>query len=328
MGTQRYLLGKIAQVLFTLLFILTFNFFLFRIMPGDPVTLLVRSAGAELTPEQQDELRADLGLDKPIFPDQYVDYMRDTLTGNFGVSTIIDPGRPVQEIFWERMGRSFILLLTSTVASIAIGTLMGIYGGWRRGGRVDNGSMVGSMILYSMPEYVLGILLLLLFANVFQIFPTAGYIDPVADYTGIAYVADYLNHMALPFLTLTRAYLGEYYLLMRSSLLDVMGEEFITLARAKGVREKYVLRHHAVRNALLPTVTLIALSFAFVLGGAITVELVFTYPGVGLLSYDALVNRDFPVLQGTFLFFSVAVLVANLIADLTYGYLDPRVRTA
>jgi peptide/nickel transport system permease protein len=327
-GTQRYLLGKIAQVLFTLFFILTFNFFLFRIMPGDPVTLLVRSAGAELTPEQQDELRADLGLDEPIFPDQYVDYMRDTLTGNFGVSTIIDPGRPVSEIFWERMGRSFILLFTSTVASIAIGTLMGIYGGWRRGGRVDNGSMVGSMILYSMPEYVLGILLLLLFANVFQIFPTAGYIDPVADYTGMAYVVDYLNHMALPFLTLTLAYLGEYYLLMRSSLLDVMGEEFITLARAKGVREKYVLRRHAVRNALLPTVTLIALSFAFVLGGAITVELVFTYPGVGLLSYDALVNRDFPVLQGTFLFFSVAVLLANLIADLTYGYLDPRVRTA
>jgi peptide/nickel transport system permease protein len=129
-------------------------------------------------------------------------------------------------------------------------------------------------------------------------------------------------------MTLTLAYLGEYYLLMRSSLLDVMGEEFITLARAKGVREKYVLRRHAVRNALLPTVTLIALSFAFVLGGAITVELVFTYPGVGLLSYDALVNRDFPVLQGTFLFFSVAVLLANLVADLTYGYLDPRVRTA
>jgi peptide/nickel transport system permease protein len=327
-GTQRYLLGKIAQVIFTLLFILTFNFFLFRIMPGDPVTLLVRSAGAELTPEQQDELRADLGLDEPIFPDQYLHYMQDTLTGNFGVSTIIEPGRTVSDIFWERMGRSFILLLTSTVASILIGTLMGIYGGWRRGGKVDNGSMVASMILYSMPEYVLGILLLMLFANTFQIFPTRGYIDTVADYTGIAYVVDYLNHMALPFLTLTLAYLGEYYLLMRSSLLDVMGEEFITLARAKGVREKYVLRRHAVRNALLPTVTLIALSFAFVLGGAITVELVFTYPGVGLLSYDALVNRDFPVLQGTFLFFSIAVLLANLIADLTYGYLDPRVRTA
>jgi len=327
-GTQRYLLGKLAQVLLTLLFILAFNFFLFRLMPGDPVTLLVRQAGATLSAEQQDELRADLGLDKPMFPDQFLDYMGDTLTLNLGESTIIDPGRPVTEIFVERMGRSLILLMTSTIASIVLGMLMGIYGGWRRGGRFDNGSMVTSMILYSMPEYVLGIILLLLFSNVFQIFPTSGYIDQVADYTGIAYVADYVNHMMLPFWTLTLAYLGEFYLVMRSSLLDVMGEEFITLARAKGVREKYVLRRHAVRNAMLPTVTLIALSFAFVLGGAITVELVFTYPGVGLLSYDALQNRDFPVLQGTFLFFTLAVLIANLVADLTYGYLDPRVRTA
>jgi peptide/nickel transport system permease protein len=322
------LLGKLAQVLFTLFFILTFNFFLFRLLPGDPVTLLVKQAGKDLTEEQKAELTADLGLDKPIFPDQYIDYMGDTLTGNFGVSTVLDPGREVSAIFFERMGRSLILLMTSTAASIALGTLMGIYGGWRRGGGFDNSSMVGSMILYSMPEFVLGILLLLLFSSVFQIFPTSGYIDQVADYTGFAYIADYINHLMLPFLTLTLAYLGEYYLLMRSSLLDVMGEEFITLARAKGVREKYVLRRHAVRNALLPTVTLIALSFAFVLGGAITVELVFTYPGVGLLSFKALESRDYPVLQGTFLFFSIAVLLANFVADITYGYLDPRVRRA
>jgi peptide/nickel transport system permease protein len=134
--------------------------------------------------------------------------------------------------------------------------------------------------------------------------------------------------MALPWLTLTLAFMGEFYLVMRSSLLDVLGEEYISLARAKGVREKYVLRRHAVPNALLPTITLVALSFGFILSGVITVELVFSYPGVGLLSYQALIGRDFNVLTGTFVIAVIAVLVANFIADLSYGYLDPRVRRA
>jgi peptide/nickel transport system permease protein len=187
-------------------------------------------------------------------------------------------------------------------------------------------SMTGSLFLYSMPEFVLGILLLLLFTKYLHLFPSGGYKSVTGNLSGGAYIADVVNHMFLPWLTLTLAYVGEYYLVMRSSLLDVLGEEYITLARAKGLREKFVLRRHAVRNALLPTVTLVALSFGFVLGGAITVELVFSYPGVGKLSLDALRKQDYPVLQGTFLFFSMAVLIANLIADIIYGYFDPRVR--
>jgi peptide/nickel transport system permease protein len=134
--------------------------------------------------------------------------------------------------------------------------------------------------------------------------------------------------MFLPLITLTLAYIGEYYLLMRSSLLDVLGEEYITAARAKGIRESQVLWRHAVRNALLPTVTLLALSFGFVIGGAITVELVFSYPGLGLLTFEALEAQDYALLQGMFLFFSAAVIVANLVADILYSYLDPRVREA
>jgi len=141
-------------------------------------------------------------------------------------------------------------------------------------------------------------------------------------------LVDVANHLFLPCLTLTLAYLGEYYLLMRSSLLDVLGEEYVVLARAKGLREKHVLWQHAVPNALLPTVTLIALNFGFVLGGAITVETVFSYPGLGLLTFDALQSKDFALLQGMFLFFSLAVIIANFIADLLYVYLDPRVRVA
>jgi peptide/nickel transport system permease protein len=327
-GTQRYLLGKLVRLVVTLFFVITFTFFLFHVfMPGDPVQVFLKQAGAKYTPAQIEELKHRFGLDQPIFPNQYVEYLKDTATLQLGYSTFQYPGESVTSIYWSRMGRSLILITTSTIASIIIGVLMGIYGGWRRGGRVDNSSMASSLILYAMPEFVLGMILLLIFAKWLGWFPAGGYDSrAVTNYTGISSVGDVLNHMLLTWLTLMLAFIGEFYLLMRSSLLDVLGEEYITLARAKGVREKYVLRRHAVRNALLPTVTLIALSFGFILGGVITVEIVFSYPGVGLLSYQALQNRDFPLLQATFLFATVGVLVANLIADLTYGYLDPRVR--
>jgi peptide/nickel transport system permease protein len=329
-GTQRYLLGKVMQLVLTLFIVVTFMFFLFHVfMPGDPVQVFLKQAGAKYTPAQIEELKHRFGYDQPIFPNQYVQYLKDTATLHLGYSTFLYPGTSVTHTYWTRMGKSLILITTSTIASIVIGVLMGIYGGWRRGGRVDNSSMTSSLVLYAMPEFVLGMILLLIFAKWLKWFPAGGYDSrPKTDYTGLSYVADVANHMILPWLTLMLAYLGEFYLLMRSSLLDVLGEDYITLARAKGVREKYVLRHHAVRNALLPTVTLIALSFGFILGGVITVEIVFSYPGVGLLSYHALQNRDFPILQATFLFAAIGVMVANLIADLTYGYLDPRVRRA
>jgi peptide/nickel transport system permease protein len=318
------------QLVLTLFIVVTFMFFLFHVfMPGDPVQVFLKQAGAKYTPAQIEELKHRFGYDQPIFPNQYVQYLKDTATLNLGYSTFLYPGESVTQIYWTRMGKSLILITTSTIASMVIGVLMGIYGGWRRGGRVDNSSMTSSLVLYAMPEFVLGMILLLIFAKWLKWFPAGGYDSrPKTDYTGLSYVADVANHMILPWLTLMLAYLGEFYLLMRSSLLDVLGEDYITLARAKGVREKYVLRHHAVRNALLPTVTLIALSFGFILGGVITVEIVFSYPGVGLLSYHALQNRDFPILQATFLFAAIGVMVANLIADLTYGYLDPRVRRA
>ena len=330
MGTQRYLLGKVMQLVLTLFIVVTFMFFLFHVfMPGDPVQVFLKQAGAKYTPAQIEELKHRFGYDQPIFPNQYVQYLKDTATLNLGYSTFLYPGESVTQIYWTRMGKSLILITTSTIASMVIGVLMGIYGGWRRGGRVDNSSMTSSLVLYAMPEFVLGMILLLIFAKWLKWFPAGGYDSrPKTDYTSLSYMADVANHMILPWLTLMLAYLGEFYLLMRSSLLDVLGEDYITLARAKGVREKYVLRHHAVRNALLPTVTLIALSFGFILGGVITVEIVFSYPGVGLLSYHALQNRDFPILQATFLFAAIGVMVANLIADLTYGYLDPRVRRA
>jgi peptide/nickel transport system permease protein len=326
-GTQRYLLVKVGQLFLTLLLILTLAFFLFRVwQPGDPVQTWAKATGAKYSPEQLAAIRHDWGLDVPL-PEQYVAFMQQSLTFHFGTSTVINPDRSVNALFSERMGKSLILILTSTMASIVIGVLLGIYGGWRRQGKLDNGAMGTSMLLYAMPEFVLGMILILLLSGTFHLFPSGLYQSAIPR-QGFSHYVDVGMHMALPWLTLTLAFVGEFYLVMRSSLLDVLGEEYISLARAKGVRDKYVLRRHAVPNALLPTITLVALSFGFILSGVITVELVFSYPGVGDLSYQALKFRDFNVLQGTFVFSVVAVLIANFIADLTYGYLDPRVRRA
>lgn len=328
MGSRRYILRKVAGALLTLFFVLVFNFFLFRILPSDPVKFLTRGAGLEIDPQEQQELLREFGLDKPVFPGQFLDYIGDTLRLDFGTSLTVQSGRSVLEVFFAFMWPTLLLVGVSTFFSVLIGVWMGIRAGWRRGGAFDRSSMGVSLVFYSMPEFWLGMLLIMLFSVGLGWFPNAGRATLGADYTGFAAVADVLNHLFLPALTLTLAYLGEYYLVMRSSLLDVLGEEFIQTARAKGVRERMVKNKHAVRNALLPTISLIALSFGFVLGGAITVEVVFSYKGLGGLTYEALQSQDFPLLQAIFLFASAAVIFMNLIADLIYGYFDPRVREA
>jgi peptide/nickel transport system permease protein len=318
-----YLISKVLQAVFTLAFVLVFNFFLFRVIGGDPARTLLRNK--LVSPEVVANLRRDFGLDKPLVQ-QFGLYVEDTLTGNLGLS--YSTRRPVSEVIGERIKWTVLLIGVSTAASIVIGILVGIYGAWRRGSGFDVGSLGISLILYSMPEFWLGIMLLILFASTLGIFPTRGVITPGAELTGFDYIADVANHMFLPALTLTLAYIGEFALVMRSSLLDVMGEDYMQTARAKGLRDRLVRTRHAVPNALLPTVTLIALNIGFIIGGAITVETVFSWPGLGLLSYDALTAPDYPLLQGLFLLFSGAVIVANLIADILYGYLDPRVRRA
>jgi peptide/nickel transport system permease protein len=327
-GTRGYVLKKVGQAFLTLLAVIVFNFFLFRILPSDPVGLLTRAAGAQLSATEQAQLRAEYGLDQPLFPGQFLDFAGDTLRLEFGRSLILRPNEDVTAVFAHAMWPTILLVGASTLLSTIVGIMMGIYAGWRRGKAFDLFSMGFSLVLYSMPEFWLGMLFILLFSTTLGWFPSSGRATLAIDYTGLDHVVDVVNHLFLPALTLTLAYLGEYYLVMGSSLLDVLGEDYITTARAKGVREKFVLRKHAVRNALLPTITLIALSFGFVLGGAITVELVFSYQGLGLLTYNALQAQDYPLLQGIFLFSSAAVILLNLVVDLLYGYFDPRVREA
>jgi peptide/nickel transport system permease protein len=327
-GTRQYVLKKILQAVVTLFAILIFNFFLFRVWsPGDPVSFLMRSQGAQLTAAERDELIHQYGLDKSTWG-QLAEYVKDTFQGKMGVSSFYQ-GETVTSVFLRFLWPTLLLVGISTIASMILGIWMGIRSGWRRGSAFDQGSMISSLVLYAMPEFWLGMLLLMFFSTTLHWFPVGGRISTnVSDLGTLGYIADVSKHLFLPALTLTLAYVGEFYLVMRSSLLDVLGEDYITTARAKGVPERIVLNRHAVRNALLPTVTLVALSFGYVIGGAITVEVVFSYQGVGLLTYTSIVGKDYWVLQALFLFFSVAVIAFNLISDLVYAYLDPRVRNA
>jgi len=326
MGGKRYVARKVLQALLTLVFVLVFNFFLFRIMPGDPVRLLTKQKGIELSKEAQAALVRDLGLDKPL-PAQFLDYVGDLVRGDLGL-TFIYQGESVMEVFMRFLWPTVLLVGTATVLMMVIGLYLGIRGGWERGSRFDTGSMGVSLLFYSMPDFWLAMMLLIVFSTALGWFPSGGYSTPNADLTGVAHVVDVANHMVLPVITLVVAYVGEYYLVMRSSLLDVMGEDYITTVRAKGIRESRVLWGHAVRNAMLPTISVIALSIGYIIGGAIVVEVVFSYPGLGLLTFQALDAQDFLLLQGLFLFFTLAVLVSNLAADLLYSYFDPRVREA
>jgi peptide/nickel transport system permease protein len=326
---RRYLIGKVAQAFLTLLFVLVFNFFLFRVMPGDPAAILLRGSAA-FNPETLQAARDDLGLDEPL-PQQFVNYVGDTITLNFGTS-FFQSGQPVTDVIAGKVWPTILLVGTATIASAAIGLLIGIYAGWKRGSRFDVGSLGFTLFVYAMPEFWFGILVLMAFAGGVgpfpAIFPTGGYETAASDLTGFAHVVDVLNHMVLPFFVLTVAYLGEYALIMRNSLIDVVGDDFIQTARAKGVREKQILWGHAVPNALLPTMTVVFLSIGFIFGGAITIEYVFSWPGLGWLTVQAIDHKDYPLLQALFLIFSIAVIVANLVADIMYSFLDPRVRAA
>jgi peptide/nickel transport system permease protein len=324
-NTRRYVISKVLQALLTLLFVLAFNFFLFRGI-GDPVTQLLRGHSG-ITRQAVAQLQHQLGLDLPL-PQQFIHYVRETLQGHLGYSYFYNI--PVRTVIAGRVWPTVLLIGLSTLASTVIGIWIGIAQGWRRGSTFDQSMLGFTLFTYSMPEFWFGLIIIMMFAVGIgpfpALFPTGGYDTTGAGFVGFAHVIDVLNHMVLPFFVLTVSYLGEYSLIMRSSLLETLGEDFLITARAKGVRENRVLYGHAVPNALLPTMTVTILSFGFVISGAITIELIFNWPGLGLLTATSVEQRDFPILQGLFLLFSSSVIIANLVADLLYSYLDPRVR--
>jgi peptide/nickel transport system permease protein len=262
-----------------------------------------------------------------VEPDnQLFAFIAATLSGDLGYSMKFQ-GQPVIEVISDRFWPTILLIGLAEVIAIFVGLALGAYSGWRRGGRADRIGNGLSLILYSMPYFVIGMPLIIIFAAGLGWFPTSGMLTPGATYSGpLDFLADLVPHLVLPLATISLGLIGGYSILMRSSVTETRAEDYITTARAKGLSDRKVLRSHAIPNALLPAVTLIAINLGYVVGGAITAEIVFNWPGLGTLTVQALDSRDYPVLQGIFLFLGVSVVLANFAADIVYGYLDPRVR--
>lgn len=319
----RYLGRKFSQALVTIAAILILMFLMFRLMPGSPDRIL---KNPNLSPEVIAATRARWGLDKPLIPDQLVAYVSSTVTGDLGYS-IFYRGQAVTDVVGGSVGPTVLLVGLAELVAIVIGLLIGAYAGWRRGGFVDRIGNGASLVLYSMPYFVIGMPLIIIFAAGLHWFPTSGMISPGSDSGPLStYLFDLGRHLVLPLTAVSLGLLGAYSILMRAAIIETRGEDYITTARAKGLTDSRVLRAHAFPNALLPMVTLIAINLGYVIAGAITAEIVFNWPGLGTLTIEALNSRDYPVLQGIFLLVAVSVVLANFVADIVYGFLDPRVR--
>lgn len=323
MGTA-YFGRRLVQAFVTIVMIVVLNFILFRLMPGSPERAALRIPG--VSQEVFERTRTRLGLDKPVFPDQLVTYVVATAQGDLGYSYKYR-GQPVAEVIGQRVWPTLILFGLGEVVAIVVGLTLGAYSGWKRGGAIDYLGNGLSLILYSMPYFLLGMILLVIFAVGLGWFPVSGMFTLGQSYDSFAdQLFDFGTHLVLPLATVSLGLVGQYSILMRSSVIETLGEDYVTTARAKGITEGRIMSRHAIPNAMLPTVSLIAINLGYLIAGAITAEVVFNWPGLGTLTVDALTSRDYPVLQGIFLFLSVSVVVANLVADAVYGILDPRVK--
>ena len=323
MNRRDFLLRKIGLSLVTILVVVFINFMLFRVLPGDPVRAVI-GRNVRISVETQQALREQFGLDKPVFPDQFFDTLGQWMRGNLGVSWSLR--RPVSEVLMSKLGNTVLLIGLGQILAIILGVILGLLAGWKRKTAIDVGAVTFSLVAWAIPTFWLGIILLAAGSTWFGL-PTAGIISP--SNTGkplITVLPDLARHLFLPTLTLTILYMGEYMLIMRSSILEVLSEDYILTAKAKGMSDWQVLWKHAFRNAMLPIVTLIALNLGFTVSGVIYIETVFSYDGLGKLFQTALVKQDYPLLQGAFLLLAVSVIIANMAADVLYAALDPRVK--
>ena len=320
MANLAYVGRKVIGLLLTIFLVLTFNFYLFRVLPGNPVTLLFRGVG--LSAEQIRELNSQFGLDQPVWV-QYSAYLQNTLRGNLGIS--FQSRAPVLNLVLPSLVNTAILLSAASLVSIVAGILIGVFSAWRRGSKVDVTASATTLVLYSMPTFWLGLVLLFLGVIYFRL-PVGGMMTISFTQTGWIYqFGDLMRHMILPLATLVLGLTGQYVLVMKGALLDVFTEDYMVTARAKGISNRKLLWDHGFRNAVLPMMALVALNLGLSIGGAVQTETVFSWPGMGLLIYRAILARDYPVLQGAFLVVTIAVIVANFVADMLYPVLDPRV---
>ena len=315
-----YIVKRIVFALLTVFVAITINFALFRLAPGSAVTNLARVPHA--TPETRLAIKRQFGLDKSKWQ-QYWIYLGQLFRGNLGVS--FANSQPVSSNLRTALINTLPMVLIGTVFAIVLGTLTGVIAAWRRGTKTEGASVTTALAFYSMPTHWLGLMLVILFTGVL---PTGGMTnDFLINPSFFTHLKDLAEHIALPSLTLGLVLYGEYTLIVRSAMLETLGEDYILTARAKGLSPGAILRRHALRNAMLPIATLVALSLGYIVAGAILVETVFSWPGIGRAVYDAVLQRDYPMLQGSFLLLTVSVVFFNLVADLIYFKLDPRITT-
>jgi len=318
---KRFILRKAVAAIVTIAVIVCANFFIFRITPGDPVRMMFRDP--RVSADSLALMTQKFGLDKPL-SSQFVAYVKNLAKGDMGLS--FSHQKPVLEVLAERIPNTLLLVVTALMIAIVLGVVLGAIAGWVSGTRFDTFILTASVTMYSIPTFALGIVLLMVFAYLIPIFPLGGITTPASGYEGFELIRDVGWHMFLPAFSIVIWYVGEYVILTRSSMIEVMGQEYITTAQAKGLRKSIILKNHALRNAMLPVVTITGVNLAFAAAGVIEAETVFAWPGVGRLAYDAVSQRDYPLLQGVFMLFAFAIVLANLAIDLIYGLIDPRIK--
>ena len=317
------LLRRLALAFGLVLAVLAVNFTLIHSAPGDPAMVIAGEMGGA-DEAAMAAIRKNYGLDKPL-PEQFLTYIGRSLHGDLGTSYTYN--RPVSELILDRLGPTILLVLTALLGAIFIGTLMGVLASRRPDSLFSGLVTVFSLIGYAMPVFWTGILLVILFGKVWPIMPIAGMRDVRMMGAGAwASTLDVLHHLVLPAVTLGLIYLAQYSRLARASMLEVLGSDYIRTARAKGLADGAITFKHALRNAMMPLVTIAGLQFGNLISGAVLVETVFSWPGLGTLALDAILGRDYPTLLGVLTFSAMLVIVANLITDLSYRWIDPRLR--
>ncbi len=320
--TRKMIVRKLLYAMLTILVVLVFNYILFRVLPGNPLSMMMRNPRA--TPETIAAVKEFYGLDQPWYL-QFFTYFKHLAQGDLGISFVYKA--PVADVVAQKILPTVLMVGLAEIVAIVVGIFLGIIAAWKRGTKLDVATLSFSLVTYSVPTFWLGMILVVLFSVQLKIFPTSGMFTPGKDFaTTAAMLQDLFRHLALPVLTMSLVLIGQYALTMRNTLMDVLSEDYITTARAKGFRERYILKKHALPNAMLPMITIIAINIGFVVAGAIQVETIFSWPGLGRLMYEALRARDYPLLQGVFLLVTLSVVLANVLADITYSYIDPRVR--
>lgn len=335
-----YLARRVGEALLTIFVVLVLNFFLFRILPGDPARAGVQDP--RMSAEAVESIRARFGLDQPVvngiqslqplelgawttnpFETQFGLYLRNLAIGDLGIS--YHSGEPVSSLLRERLGNTLLLILGGQLLAILLGVGWGSLAAARAGKRVDHVAVLSGLITWSLPSFWLAMILLFLGSQLFGL-PLGGRATPGLEGGLFVHVADIARHLILPTLTLAVVYFGEFLLVSRSTLIDELGNDYVLVARAKGLDRRAVMWRHALRGAALPIATLIALNLGMTVAGSLQVEMVFSWPGLGLAMYEAVVRRDYPVLQGVFLMLTISVVLANTLVELLYPVLDPRTK--